>query len=45
MTCNLAEEIGLHIVDGSMNMYSIKGLYQLRGNIIDDKEHYQKRIC
>lgn len=40
----LAEEIGLHLGDGSMNFYNNKGLYQLRGHIIDDKNHYQTRI-
>jgi hypothetical protein len=44
MTCALAEEIGLHIGDGSMNFYSDKGFYQLRGHISDDKGHYQSRI-
>jgi len=44
----LAEETGWHIGDGSMNYYNqgkkIKGLYQLRGHIEDDREHYIKRI-
>ena len=44
----LAEEIGWHIGDGSMNYYKnrgkSKGFYQLRGHIKDDKEHYEKRI-
>lgn len=44
----LAEETGWHIGDGSMNYYlnkgSKKGLYSLRGHIIDDVEHYEKRI-
>src|SRR4030043_501029 len=44
----LAEEIGWHIGDGSMNFYKnrgkLKGFYQLRGHIEDDKEHYEKRI-
>lgn len=44
----LAEETGLHIGDGTMNFYKqknkIKGSYQLRGHIIDDKLHYKKRI-
>lgn len=44
ITPDLAEEIGLHIGDGSMNIYSNKGLFQLRGHIKDDKEHYQTRI-
>lgn len=40
----LAEEIGLHIGDGSMNFYKGKGLYQLRGHITDDRVHYDTRI-
>ena len=44
----LAEEVGWHIGDGSMNYYNnkgkFKGLYQLRGHIEDDKEHYEQRI-
>ncbi len=48
ITPELAEEIGWHIGDGSMNIYKkgdkLNGLYQLRGHIEDDKEHYLKRI-
>jgi len=48
ITPKLAEEIGCHIGDGSMNLYNnrgkLKGFYQLRGHIKDDKEHYIKRI-
>ena len=48
ITSDLAEETGWHIGDGSMNYYNnsgkIKGIYQLRGHIKDDKEHYIKRI-
>jgi intein/homing endonuclease len=40
----LAEEIGLHLGDGSMNHYNNRGFYQLRGHIKDDKEHYKSRI-
>jgi DNA-binding transcriptional regulator WhiA len=44
----LTEEVGWHIGDGSMNIYKnrgkLKGFYQLRGHIEDDKEHYIKRI-
>jgi len=44
----LAEETGWHIGDGSMNIYNNKGyqkgIYQLRGHIEDDREHYIKRI-
>lgn len=41
----LAEEIGLHVGDGSMNFYEGKGLYQLRGHLVDDREHYEERIA
>ena len=48
ISAELAEEVGWHIGDGSMNFYKnrekIKGFYQLRGHIEDDKEHYEKRI-
>ena len=44
MNSDLAEEIGLHLGDGSMNYYNGKGLYQLRGHITDDKSHYIIRI-
>ena len=48
ISLELAEEVGWHIGDGSMNFYKnrgkIKGFYQLRGHIEDDKEHYEKRI-
>ena len=43
-SADLAEEIGLHLGDGSMNFYNGKGFYQLRGHIKDDKEHYKTRI-
>jgi intein/homing endonuclease len=45
---DLAEETGWHIGDGSMNYYKNggkpKGIYQLRGHIEDDREHYFARI-
>lgn len=44
ITPELAEEVGWHIGDGSMNFYNNKGFYQLRGHIKDDKEHYLNRI-
>jgi DNA-binding transcriptional regulator WhiA len=48
VSLELAEETGWHIGDGSMNYYKnkeyVSGLYQLRGHIEDDKEHYIKRI-
>jgi len=44
MNEDLAEEIGLHLGDGSMNFYNGKGLYQLRGHLIDDKPHYMSRV-
>jgi hypothetical protein len=40
----LAEEIGWHLGDGSMNWYNDKGFYQLRGHLIDDRAHYEKVI-
>lgn len=40
----LAEEIGLHLGDGSMNYYNKGGLYQLRGHIADDRQHYETRV-
>jgi intein/homing endonuclease len=44
----LAEETGWHIGDGSMNYYknqgTLRGFYQLRGHIEDDKRHYIDRI-
>lgn len=48
ITEELAEETGWHIGDGSMNYYNnkgtMKGIYQLRGHIEDDKPHYVQRI-
>lgn len=48
ITPELAEETGWHIGDGSMNYYNnqgkLKGIYQLRGHIEDDKQHYIQRI-
>ena len=48
ITLELAEETGWHIGDGSMNFYinggKLKGIYQLRGHIEDDKPHYLNRI-
>ncbi len=48
ITDELAEESGWHIGDGSMNYYNRhgekKGIYQLRGHIEDDRNHYLKRI-
>ena len=48
VTEELAEETGLHIGDGSMNFYKnkgeLKGLYQLRGHMTDDKKHYDQII-
>ena len=41
INAELAEETGWHIGDGSMNYYKskgkLKGFYQLRGHIDDDK--------
>ena len=48
ITEELAEETGWHIGDGSMNYYKnqgkMRGFYQLRGHIEDDKPHYIQRI-
>lgn len=48
ISIELAEEMGWHIGDGSMNFYKnqrkLRGFYQLRGHIEDDREHYEKRI-
>jgi len=48
ISSELAEETGWHIGDGSMNFYNqdgkMRGLYQLRGHIEDDKQHYLDRI-
>jgi len=44
ITCDLAEETGIHIGDGSMNKYNKGFFYQLRGHIKDDREHYLTRI-
>ena len=46
ISLELAEEVGWHIGDGSMNFYKnrgkVKGLYQLRGHIEDDKNIMKK---
>jgi len=48
LTLELAEEIGLHIGDGTMNFYfnknHYKGKYSLRGHMIDDVKHYDLKI-
>ncbi|MEX2017399.1 MAG: LAGLIDADG family homing endonuclease [Candidatus Pacearchaeota archaeon] len=48
ISLELAEEVGWHIGDGSMNFYKnrgkSRGFYQLRGHIEDDKKHYESRI-
>jgi hypothetical protein len=40
----LAEETGIHIVDGSMNFYEGRGLYSLRGNKLTDRKFYKGHI-
>lgn len=44
----LAEEVGLHLGDGTMGFYynhnKLKSSFALRGHIIDDKKHYDTRI-
>jgi len=48
ISVELAEEVGWHIGDGSMNFYKnrgkSRGFYQLRGHIEDDEDHYEERI-
>ncbi len=44
MSSLLAEEVGLHLGDGSMNFYKKRGFFQLRGHIKDDRDHYLFRI-
>ncbi len=48
ITKELAEEVGWHVGDGSMNYYNnkgkLRGIYQLRGHIEDDKPHYVERV-
>ncbi|TAL48402.1 hypothetical protein EPN87_00650, partial [archaeon] len=41
---DLAEEIGIHIGDGSMNKYRNTCLYSLRGHRYDDYKYYTKFI-
>lgn len=44
----LAEEVGIHIGDDTMNFYlnkgKNKGFFQLRGHIEDDKKYYQSYL-
>jgi hypothetical protein len=40
----LAEETGIHLGDGSMNFYNGKGLFQLRGDIRNDREYYNHHV-
>jgi len=40
----LAEEIGIHIGDGSMNNYNHTYLFSLRGHRIDDEKYYRAYI-
>ncbi|MCX6777065.1 MAG: hypothetical protein NTY73_03815 [Candidatus Micrarchaeota archaeon] len=44
MSEKLAEEIGLHIGDGSMGLYQSGGIYSLRGNKISDRTFYEGYI-
>lgn len=48
ITEELAEEVGLHIGDGTMGFYNnhnkVKGSFALRGHITEDKQHYNTRI-
>lgn len=40
LSSELAEEIGIHIGDGSLNIYKSRYLYSLRGHKIDDEKYY-----
>jgi len=44
INADLAEEIGIHIGDGSMNIYNGRSLYSLRGHVIDDKMYFSDFI-
>ena len=44
LTPELAEESGLHAGDGSMNYYSGRGLYSLRGNKLTDLLFYEQFV-
>lgn len=41
---NLAEETGIHIGDGSMNIYNNRYLFSLRGHRMDDEIYYKKFV-
>lgn len=43
-TEELAEETGIHIGDGSLNIYKGRYLYSLRGHLIDDEKYYENHI-
>jgi len=45
ITPDLAEEIGIHIGDGSMNIYKKSSMYSLEGHINDDREYFIKNIA
>lgn len=45
MTPKLAEEIGIHLGDGSMNIYGKSHLYSLEGHYNDDKKYYQNYVA
>ncbi len=40
LNARLAEEVGIHIGDGSLNVYDGRYLYSLRGHLIDDERYY-----
>lgn len=44
LTLQLAEETGIHIGDGSMGIYSSKGIYSLAGHPIDDRDYFDRHI-
>ena len=45
MSNKLSEEIGIHVGDGSMNIYGKSHLYSLEGHHKEDKEYYKFHIA
>ncbi|RLG12232.1 hypothetical protein DRN73_03135 [Candidatus Pacearchaeota archaeon] len=41
---DLAEEVGIHVGDGSMNIYNKSYVYSLEGHIIDDRKYFLNHI-
>jgi intein/homing endonuclease len=44
VTAELAEEIGIHVGDGSMNIYNEMSCYTLACHAIDDREYMDKHV-